>query len=156
MNNNYKTSIFTSEQREDNSRILKYFTYAFTSHSIREIEELLHPDGTFFGKYTRDKAAGIFHSIFFGESGIRELHMIHINRGWSIYPFSGSEVIEFRCSDGDPFEAPKMRKKFGQPQDDKSGEKVYRFCFEFRDELIYRLELPRRFLAQDQDMVERN
>lgn len=157
MNNNFNLQLASREEQTANSRILKTFTFAFTSNDIRVIEDLLHPDGVYFGKYTREKALGVFFKYFFGENGIDKLFNVHINKGWSIYPLPGSEVLEFRCADGDPFSGdPFQRKRFGQPQDNSIGERVFRFCFEFKDELISRVEISRKFIGQDDAIKDKN
>jgi hypothetical protein len=55
----------------------------------------------------------------------------------------GIEVLSFSPFSGDSF----LRKRFGQPQDDSMGERVFRFCFEFKDELINRVEISRKFIG---------
>lgn len=154
--NKINPSITTREERHTNSRTLKYFTFAFTSHDVNSICEMLHPDGVFFGKYTKERAAGIFYAFFFGKEGIHELHSIYINRGWSLSPLPGSEVVEFRCSDGDPFLGLEARKKLGAPQDNPIGEKVLRFCFEFKDDKISRIEFSKRIIEQDEKNFKNN
>jgi hypothetical protein len=156
MKSNFNITILNSEEQEANSRTLKFFTYAFTAYDVKSIEELLHPKGVFFGKYSRTRAAGIFYTFFFGADGIHELHSMSINRGWSVYPLPGSEVIEIRCSNCDPFSGNSSRKKLGEPEDKQLGEKVFRFCFEFRDEQIYRIEVSRRYVSQDADVCKNN
>lgn len=154
--NNVNPSFTTKKERHLNSRKLNYFTYAFNSHDVNAICEMLHPKGMFFGKYTKERVAGVFYSFFFGKEGVQELHSVHINKGWSLSPIPGSEVLEIRCSDGDPFLESEVTKKFGEPQDDAIGEKVFRFCFAFKDDLISRIEYSKHFVGQDDCFKFRN
>lgn len=156
MRDNFNITQTTKEEQEANSRILKYFVFAFTAYDVKAIEEMLHPDGVFFGKYSKAKAAGKFYSFFFGSAGIHELHNMSINTGLSMFPLPGSEVVEIRCSNNDPYSGPFSRKKFGEKEDSRIGEKVFRFCFEFKDELISRIEISRKYISRDEDKHKNN
>ena len=156
MQNNIYITRTTNEEQKENSRILKYFVYAFTSYNVKAIEEMLHPKGVFFGKYTKSKAAGKFYSIFFGTNGIHEMHDLHINKGLSVFPLPGSEVVEIRCSNQDPFSGSMLHKKFGDKEDAIINEKVFRFCFEFKDELITRIEFSKSFIEHKTEIFTNN
>lgn len=156
MQNNFYITRTTNEEQKENSRILKYFVFAFTSYDVKAIEEMLHPKGVFFGKYSKAKAAGKFYSIFFGTNGIHEMYNLHINTGLSVFPLSGSEVVEFRCSNFSPFTGEPISKKFGEPEEKKLGEKVFRFCFEFKDELISRIEFSKSFIEHRTELFKNN
>ena len=156
MQNNFYITRTTNEEQKENYRILKYFVFAFTSYDVKAIEEMLHPKGVFFGKYSKAKAAGKFYSIFFGTNGIHEMHDLHINTGLSVFPLPGSEVVEIRCSNFSPFTGEPISKKFGEPEEKKLGEKVFRFCFEFKDELITRIEFSKSFIEHRTELFKNN
>jgi hypothetical protein len=156
MRNQIQVSISNRNEQEANSKVLKHFQYAFTSHELRAIEKLLHPQGVFFGKYSKMKAMGKFYTIFFGEDGIENLFHLSYSKGWSLHPFPGSEVLEIRCSDQNPFEGDVDIKNFGEPADHKISEQVFRFCFQFKDGMIYRLANSIQFLPQGEGVLEDN
>lgn len=156
MNSQFNITIHDHQEQEANSRVLKYFTFAFSAYDMKAIEEFLHPEGIFFGKYSRTKALGYFYSLFFGEGGIQEIHCISVNHGWSVHPLPGSEVLEIRCSNFSPHTGEPIRRKFGEPEVKTAGEKVFRFCFEFKEEKIYRIEFSKRFVEQDDKNFKNN
>ena len=87
---------------------------------------------------------GVFHSYFFGEDGISDLFGMSFNYGISLFPLPGAEVVEIRCNNEDPFSGNVSEpKKFGDPADPTLEERVFRFCFEFRDDLIYKIYIPK-------------
>jgi hypothetical protein len=135
----------TQDEQLSNTRFLRYFEYAFTANDVGTIREKLHEDGQFFGKYTKEKAAGVFYKLFFGENGIHELFNVQLNRGVALDGIPGAEVVEFRFSDAEP-NSPITRKKFGEPADHSINERVFRFCFEFKDDLIYRIVIPKKYI----------
>jgi hypothetical protein len=133
------------DEQMSNSRFLRYFEFAFVSNDVGTLREKLHANGIFFGKYSKEKTAGIFYKMFFGSKGIHELFNVHVNRGIALDGIPGAEVVEFRFSDVDPH-SPK-RREFGDPADKAINERVFRFCFEFRDDLIYRIVVPTKYMA---------
>lgn len=138
-----KTSL---DDQKSNTRFLRHFEFAFCANDVTTIREKLHQDGFFFGKYSKEKAAGVFYKLFFGENGIHELYNVMVNRGIALDGIPGSEVVEFRCSNAEPHSAV-SKKKFGSPADSSINERVFRFCFEFKDDKIYRIVVPTKFTS---------
>jgi hypothetical protein len=143
--NHAQISKATSDEQLSNSRFLRYFEFAFSANDVNTIREKLHKDGVYFGRYSSDKAAGVFYKLFFGENGIHELYNVVVNRGIALDGIPGAEVLEFRCSDSDP-RSQVGNKKFGEPADASINERVFRFCFEFRDDKIFRIVVPTKFI----------
>ncbi len=87
----------------------------------------------------------MFYKLFFRENGIHELYNIVVNRGIATDGIPGTEVLEFRCSDSDPH-SQVGNKKFGEPADASINERVFMFCFEFKDDKIYRIVVPTKLI----------
>lgn len=153
--NEVQISKTTLDEQISNTHFLRYFEFAFSANDVATIREKLHPDGVFFGKYSKEKAAGVFYKLFFGEDGIHELFNVMVNRGIALDGIPGAEVVEFRCSDAEPHSAA-CKKKFGTPADPSINERVFRFCFEFRDDKIFRIVVPTKYLMNNTSELKDN
>ena len=54
----------TEEEKRTNSQLLESFQSSFSANSNANLIEMFHPKGHFFGKMSRHKACGVFHTIF--------------------------------------------------------------------------------------------
>lgn len=131
----------TAAEQIQNSRLMTYFVHAFVANNVDALKGMLHDDGLFMGKYSKAKMAGVFYNIFFGtDKGIQMLFNVNINHGVALNKIPGAEVVEIRCSDEDVPPA-----KFGEPANTKKGERVFRFCFRFKEGKIIDLQCPTCF-----------
>lgn len=62
----------TEVEKITNSQLLETFQSSFSANSNASIIEILHPKGHFFGKMSRHRACGVFHTIFFGKNAITD------------------------------------------------------------------------------------
>jgi len=139
------------EQRQ-NSNLTNYFLHAFNGCNVDAIKDMLHEDGVFLGKYSKEKMAAVFYNIFFGKDHLDYIfHHSRINKGIAIDKIPGAEVIEIRMSNNE-----RSTSKLGEPVDPKIEERVYRFCFRFQDEKIIEIEIPKHFIVKTEHLAELN
>lgn len=140
-----------SEQRQY-SRLTNYFVHAFNGSNVDAIKDMLHDDGLFLGKYSKSRMLGEFYNMFFGKDHIKYIfHHSRVNRGISLDKLPGAEVVEIRTSN-DEFSKPKL----GEPADPKKEERVFRFCFRFKDDLIYDIQVPKHFIESAELLSDLN
>ena len=58
----------TEEEKRTNSQLLESFQSSFSANSNSNLIEIFHPKGHFFGKMSKHKACGVFHTILFGKN----------------------------------------------------------------------------------------
>jgi hypothetical protein len=142
----------TAAEQIQNSRLMTYFVHAFVANNVDALKGMLHDEGVFMGKYSKVKMAGVFYNIFFGsEKGIQMLFNVHINHGVALNKISGAEVVEIRFCDEDVPVA-----KFGEPANTKKGERVFRFCFRFKEGKIIDIQCPTRFVESTDELTANN
>ena len=130
------------------SKLLNCFLHAFIANDVNSIKGMLHDDGLYFGKYSKSKTAGYFYKLFFNEkNGIHDLFDVNVNRGIALNNIPGSEVLEIRCCH-------KIieKSKFGSLEDIFIGEKVFRYCFLFKDNKIIDIQIPTRFIEKADEL----
>lgn len=138
----------SGNEQIQNSRLLNSFLHAFIANDVNAIKGMLHDDGFYFGKYSKSKAAGYFYSLFFNEkSGIHHLFDVNVNRGIALNKIPGSEVIEIRSC-----HKHNHKSKFGSVEDIFIGERVFRFCFLFKDDLIFDIQIPTLFIEKAEEL----
>ncbi len=142
----------TAAEQIQNSRLMTYFVHAFVANNVDALKGMLHDEGLFMGKYSKAKMAGVFYNIFFGtDKGIQMLFNVNINHGVALNKIPGAEVVEIRCSDED---VPPT--KFGEPAYTKKGERVFRFCFRFKEGKIIDLQCPTCFVECVETITAKN
>ena len=120
-----------SEQRQY-SRLISCFIHAFNGSNMEALRNMLHEDGIFLGKYSKERMLGEFYNMFFGKDHIKCIfHHVHVNRGVALDKIPGGEVIEIRTST-----EKRSKSSLGDPADPQKEERVFRFCFRFKDDLI--------------------
>jgi hypothetical protein len=138
----------SGNEQIQNSRLLNSFLHAFIANDVNAIKGMLHNEGFYFGKYSKSKAAGYFYSIFFNEkSGIHHLFDINVNKGIALNKIPGSEVLEIRCC-----HKINEKSKFGSLEDIFIGERVFRYCFLFKDSKILDIQIPTRFIEKAEEL----
>ncbi len=148
----------TERQQKENSKLMQDFSHAFVSNDLSLLQELLHKDGIFMGRFTKAKALGYFHKLFFGEEGIADYQHAYFNKGIALDSSCGAEVMEIRCDkkihfrkNGLPYFA-----AFGEMQDIFSDERVFRFTFEFLDGQISAIRIPKKHIEKVDRLVMEN
>ncbi len=151
MNNTTILKASGNEQKQ-NTKLLNCFMHAFIANDVNSIENMLHDDGLYFGKYSKSKVAGYFYKLFFNEkNGIHDLFDVNVNKGIALNKIPGSEVLEVRlCNQF------KAKSKFGSIQDIFIDERVFRYCFLFKDDLIFDIQIPTRFIEKADDLKASN
>lgn len=140
-----------SEQRQY-SRLTSYFVHAFNGSNVDAIKDMLHEDGLFLGKYSKTRMLGEFYNMFFGKDHMKYIfHHTRVNKGIALDKLPGAEVIEIRICN-DEF----LKRKLGEPADPKKEERVFRFCFRFKDDLIYDIQVPTRFIESAEILQDLN
>ena len=148
----------TEEEKKRNSELLQTFRSAFSSNCNTTMLEILHPKGHFFGKMSRHKACGVFHTIFFGKNSIAEKYWMDVHKGISIDHLPGEAVLELRVSYFDPFcnDDSEIENKFGDKPNLKFEESIFRFAFTFKDGLIYSIRVPKKCTADILNLSQNN
>jgi hypothetical protein len=142
----------TLKEQRQNSRLTSYFLHAFNGCNSDAIKEMLHDEGVFLGKYSKERMAGIFYTIFFGkEYTDYNFHHSRINKGIALDKIPGAEVIEIRMSENE-----RSNSKLGDPANPEYKERVYRFCFRFQDDLIIDIQIPTLFMENNEILAELN
>ena len=137
------------DEQISNTEIMWEFSLSFQSCNSKGIYDLLHEDGVFFGKYTKENVISVLHTFMYNE--ITKRWRFITNRGISLDKIYGAEVLEMRFIeprksfkvDEDYFV--NVKPVFGSPANTEIEEKVVRFCFEFKDGKIFRIESPTKY-----------
>ena len=147
MNNTTILKVSGNEQIQ-NSKLLNCFLHAFIANDINAIKGMLHDDGFYFGKYSKYKTASFFYNLFFNvHNGIHDLFDINVNRGIALNKIPGSEVLEIRCRHNIT-----KKSKFGSLDNIFIGERVFRYCFLFKDNQIIDIQIPTRFIKKAEEL----
>lgn len=157
MNSAFICSI-TEEEKITNSQLLETFQSSFSANSNASIIEILHPKGHFFGKMSRHRACGVFHTIFFGKNAITDKLWMDVNKGISIDHLPGEAVLELRLSYFNPFcdDESEIENKFGDKPNLKFEESVFRFAFTFKDGMIFTIRVPKKCTADILNLSQNN
>ena len=142
----------SGNEQIQNSKLLNCFLHAFIANDVNSIKGMLHDDGLYFGKYSKSKTAGYFYKLFFNEkNGIHDLFDVNVNRGIALNKIPGSEVLEIRCCH-------KIieKSKFGSLEDIFIDERVFRYCFLFKDNKIIDIQIPTRFIEKADELKALN
>lgn len=149
---------FTEEEQQFNTRLLSTFETMFSANSFNKLKDILHSKGTYFGKMNREKACGLFFTIFFGKDGCNEKFHMEVNKGISMDHIPGEVVLELRCSDFNPFtdDADRLNKEFGEAPDSSINEIIHRFAFSFKDEKIFSVRIPGKCIPDSSSLIYNN
>ena len=142
----------SDDQKKMHSSMINSFALALNGHSLDLIGNKLHEDGLFLGKYSKQRFLAYLYALFFNEKdGLHNYHVTYVNYGTALNKFPGAEVLEIRC-----LKKRFPRSSFGMMEDPFIGERVFRFCFQFKDDLIYAVERPTRFTRHVEKMKSQN
>ena len=157
MNSAFICSI-TEEEKITNSQLLETFQSSFSANSNASIIEILHPKGHFFGKMSRHRACGVFHTIFFGKNAITDKLWMDVHKGISIDHLPGEAVLQLRLSNFNPFcdDESEIENKFGDKPNLKFEESVFRFAFTFKDGMIFTIRVPKKCTADILNLSQNN
>ena len=142
----------TKDERSQYSRFMNYFVHAFNGSNVDALKGMLHDKGLFLGNYSKERMAAEFYNMFFGKDHEKFMfHHARVNRGIALDKIPGAEVIEIRLSTEE-----RSRRKFGEPADPKTAERVFRFCFQFKYDLIYDIQVPKHFIESAEILSDLN
>ena len=142
----------SEDQKIIHSRLIKSFALGFTTNSIEFLDTKLHDDGLFLNKYSKRRFLAYLYELFYDKKvGINELEVSYLNFGIALNKIPGAEVLEIRCT-----KKRYLRSKFGEMEDPFIGERVFRFCFQFKDDLIFAIEQPTRYTKYADKMMVAN
>lgn len=131
-----------------NSQLLDQLVFAVYQWSTKEVAELLHESGSFFGKQKNLFLAQLNTEFKKYHTEVGHYHM-YVNRGIALDKVPGAEVIEIRfdmVSGEDDFFGG-SQKKFGEAKGEHDV--LYRWCTEFKDGKIFRLHTPKKFTSKE-------
>jgi hypothetical protein len=142
----------TKDEQSQNTRLTNYFVHAFNGSNVEALKGMLHKKGLFLGKYSRERMAAEFYNMFFGKDHEKFMfHHARINRGIALDKIPGAEVVEIRLSTEE-----RSKSKFGAPADPRKSERVFRFCFRFKDDLICDIQIPKHFIESPEILSDLN
>jgi hypothetical protein len=134
-----------------NTMVLNHFTEAFSASDVKTIRELLHPEGVFFGRYSRDRVVGQFHNLFYGEAiRLEDYGFVRYRSGIALTDIPGAEMVEIRCG------KKPIKTNFGDPPCTLNGERVIRLCFLFKDGKIFSMKVPKKFTTRKDPSLPQN
>jgi hypothetical protein len=141
---------FAEEDQKVNSHTLFKFECAYSACDLYTLMDLLHPEGRFFERMSRDRACGFFQNVFFGREGTSKKFNLEICRGITTDAIPGENVVEFRSSNFDPFadDIAMLDKELGELPDKRIQEIVHRFAFSFKDHQIYTIRVPLSYSSE--------
>ena len=148
----------TEEEKITNSQLLETFQSGFSSNSNSTMMEIFHPKGHFFGKMSRHRACGVFHTIFFGKNAITDKLWMDVHKGISIDHLPGEAVLELRLSYFNPFcdDDSEIENKFGDKPNLKFEESVFRCAITIKDGLIFTIRVPKKCTADIINLSQNN
>ncbi len=133
-----KIQKFTDEEKQSHDNLLKSFSLAFGAKDPYNIGLLLHEEGVFFENMNKTRVESYFFHLFFSKKELVDHYNLEIEKAFSMDHFPGEEVLVFRFYPIDD----ERNKLLKLPIE----EKVFAFAFNFKDELIYRIRKPRRYM----------
>ena len=133
-----KIQKFTEEEKQSHDNLLKSFLLVFGAKDAYNIGLLLHEDGVFFESMNKTRVESYFFNLFFNKKEIVDHYNLDIDKAISMDHLPGEEVLIFRFYPIDD----ERNKLLKLPIE----EKVFAFAFNFKDELIYRIRKPRKYI----------
>ncbi|MEN9400614.1 MAG: hypothetical protein RL632_1717 [Bacteroidota bacterium] len=137
----------TNEDRKTNEDLLKMFSQnLYCTIDDAKMQQLLHPNGRFFGNMNYLRAIAFLRKKVTGRNGIGDRYFTEINYGVATDHKIGETVMEIRFSDFDPFtDTEDPSHDFGDCPDYRFDELIFYFAFSFKDGKIFSIRFPRSF-----------
>lgn len=150
-------SRISEKEQQENSLLLMEFFYAFSSGVLYKLEQLLHDDGVFFGKFGKQKTISILYKLLHDEKRLVHAHFSYQNQGFSTDLRMGEPVLEMRFIPEYPFDDENYeRSNFGEAPNLSFNETVIRMAIGFKDKQIFSIRYPKKVKACLKEVMERN
>lgn len=151
-------TIITEEEQIMNTHLLSTFITIFSASNFNNLKFIFHEDGVFFGNLNRQNAIGYFYNIFFSKYVSSKKNHIDINYGTTLDHLPGEMVLELRCSLKDPLsnDFTKKSNKLGDKADASIEEAVYRFAITFKDNKIFTIRIPSKYIENWKELSKYN
>lgn len=144
----------TKDEIKTNSKLLRTFAALFSAKNPEALMDLFHPNGRFLNIPSRATLNGYLFEILQTRVGVVDHFCTQVNYGFTNDFHPGQHVVEFRFMEFDPFrDCPEndptinLGKGLGEPGDPRLNEIVRVYALTFKDEKIYSLRVPKKFVA---------
>lgn len=150
----------TLAQYQQNFNLIESFIEAFQLANAEILDTILHDKGKYFGIKSKEQAIQKLQSFFTNE--LSDYVCYKFNLGISLNKLFYSPTTELRCLND--LDDDKMNRAdhyykncpFGTPANLELDERVYYFCFSFKDNLINKIEIPTKYIDQFDPTISQN
>ena len=150
-------SRISEKEQQENSLLLMEFFHAFSSGVLYKLEQLLHDEGVFFGKFNKETTISHLYRLIHDKNRIVDAHFSYQNQGYSADFRIGEPVLEMRFIPEYPFDDDDYeRSNFGEAPNLPFNETVIRMAIGFKDKQIYTISYPKKVKSSLKEMTERN